>query len=180
MREAGGGERKLAVPWYAPPSPPGRVGRARVTATSQRQKANLKKNIFLLPPRHTYDGDVEALCKSVGQSVPHGGSAADLLRVYQAATRARVGSLITRQFNNMQEILRYHRVGTIDEFVTVKICGKKAGADPRDANNKDDIVMALCMAIEGAEAFYWRPEFAAERASVGVHTAPLYGLEAGR
>lgn len=91
-----------------------------------------------------------------------------MYQLFAVANTQRIRALMVRQFRNMVEILRYHREGTLDEHVTVRYTGKKPGADPKDSNNKDDLVSALAITILGAEAFYRRPEFEALRSSLRI------------
>lgn len=117
------------------------------------------------------------LCKALAIEAPrhghgHGalGEAAEMLRIFTAASRQRMIGLFCRQLKNMQIIQKTVQAGTDHEHIVNRYTGKRSGADPRDPENKDDLVMSFGNGLLGALAFYRHEQFAPLRSRLGVRT----------
>lgn len=116
------------------------------------------------------------MCKVLGIDAPrpdHTGqpSANEMQRVFTAASKQHMIGLFSRQLKNMQEIQKLVHAGTDHEHIVIRYTGKRSGADARDPELKDDLVMSFGNGLLGALAFYKQEQFAALRARLGVRTA---------
>jgi hypothetical protein len=118
---------------------------------------------------------MEDMCKALGLVAPRADYTGTVTedekrRVFAEASRQRMIALLCRQMKNMQIIQRTMHAGGDHEHVVNRYTGKRSGADVRDPELKDDLVMSFGNGLLGARAFYQLEQFAAQRGALGVRT----------
>ncbi len=98
------------------------------------------------------------------------GFAEEVHRALAAAEKTRIERLLYKEFGWMRKIVTKtvnKRNGL--EVVNVRVTGK-GGRDAEDGSERrDDLVMAFVMVVLGAEGFYLNPNYAMDRARLGLH-----------